>query len=667
MFQRHLAAKVFAVLSILILVALGVGGVGLSSLSSYNQTVKEMQRASRGAVLAERVNGLVLAVVMDSRGIYMARDTAESEKYAKPLLKNLEALRSVLTDWQGQAADGQTQAFADAVQAAEQFIRFRTELVRLSREDTLPKAREFGDNDANRKARSALNQKIEVLARASEGEVGKLGDLVDSDYLTQVWRLRIMLGVGLLVGCGLANIVVRRAIVTPVRTITQTMTALAQGNLAVDIPYRTGKDEIGTMARAVEVFKNNGIERENLRRDQDLARAHADQDKALALTRMAEEVERETRAAIDRVANQTLRMAREANDMAASAATVGEDAQAVADGASIALANVRHVATASDQLAVTIDEVGEKVSQAGAITLSAVAKADQARRTIEELAAAVGRIGDVSALINSIANQTNLLALNATVEAARAGDAGKGFAVVANEVKHLANQTARATDDISAQLTSIRDNTDNAVAAVRIIADTIGRVDSLSSDVTNSVQEQSIATAEIARNVAETSRGAAEVSERISKVSDEAANTGHAASRVSATAEEVAHAIADLRGTLVRVVRTATADMDRRHGIRYPLDCPATLHLGAQHWEMRVRDCSDGGALLADLPEEAVATIKIGSRVILDIADLQRNISAIVQNVEASHLHLNFQFSLEEGKNFASALARQVGSAAAAG
>ncbi|TAN69656.1 MAG: methyl-accepting chemotaxis protein, partial [Magnetospirillum sp.] len=238
---------------------------------------------------------------------------------------------------------------------------------------------------------------------------------------------------------------IARSIYRPLAAMTGVMGKLAKGDMAVAIPDQDRRDEVGAMARSVHVFKNELMEVERLRAAQEESRKQAERDKVAALQGMAETVERETRAAVEQIAEMTRRMADNADGMAQSAAAVGTNSQSVAAAASQALANAQTVAAAAEELSASIREIAGQVGTASRVTGGAVAASTRAQHTIGQLSQTVGRIGEVAKLINDIASQTNLLALNATIEAARAGEAGKGFAVVANEVKTLANQTAKAT------------------------------------------------------------------------------------------------------------------------------------------------------------------------------------------------------------------------------
>jgi methyl-accepting chemotaxis protein len=647
----------YSSIAILAVVALVVGLMGITTLRAYKYVVDDMKQVSEGAVLAERINGLILAVVMDSRGIYMAQSSAESEKYAAPLLKNLDRLRSVLTEWQGQVPADRREHFLEARKATEEFIRFRTELVRLSREASLIDARAYGDNDDNRRARSALNDRIKDLAAENETEVGRLSALVGSAYQANVRNLILVLAIGLAVGGISAIVVVSRKIVTPLGRITATTQVLSTGDYSVVVPYADAQDEIGTMAAAVQVFKLNGIEAARFRDEQEKLRAQAEEDKANAMRALAAMVESETRSAIDRVAIETDGMSQNARSMAESAASVGSNAQAVAAAAMQTMSNAETVAAASKQLAASIVEIGHQVSTAGHGTTAAVGQAQAAEDIIHRLANAVTRIDEVAGLIKTIASQTNLLALNATIEAARAGEAGKGFAVVAGEVKNLANQTSRATEEISGQIAEIQAATDSAVGAVQGVAGSIREIESISAVIAAAVEEQGAATQEIARNVEQTSRASQEVSSRIGTVSSEAEATGASANRVAGMASNVAASIDGLRETLVRLVRTANPDVDRRLTPRYAMDSPGTVKTGEGVHGVTVVCCSAGGASFTGEPVQRLAS---GSPLQLSIAGLADDIPAQVGMIDKGRCRVRFAFDEPAAIRFAGTFASLV-------
>jgi Methyl-accepting chemotaxis protein len=269
----------------------------------------------------------------------------------------------------------------------------------------------------------------------------------------------------------------------------------------------------------------------------------------------ADSFERDVQAIVSHVAEAATQMENSARTMAANAEETSVQSTTVAAAAEEATTNIQTVAAAAEELHSSISEISRQVSQSAAIASGAMDEASRANDMVQSLAEAAGKIGQVVKLINDIASQTNLLALNATIEAARAGDAGKGFAVVANEVKSLANQTAKATEEIASQIAAVQNATRDAVGAIGGIATTIGEINEIAGSIATSVEEQGAATQEIARNVQQAALGTQEVTGTIARVSTAAFETGNAARDVLDSAVSLTGNATQLTGEVDRFVR----------------------------------------------------------------------------------------------------------------
>ena len=362
------------------------------------------------------------------------------------------------------------------------------------------------------------------------------------DLKAQTWastqRSLIVAGVILLFML-VVSIFVARSVTGPLQRMTAAMNDLASGNLAVEVPGVGRNDEVGEMAKAVEIFKSNAIARQTLEAEQREAETRATSGRKADMNKMADDFETAVGQIVEAVSSASSQLEVSAGTLTSTAERAQELATTVAAASEEASTNVQSVASATEEMASSVTEISRQVQESARMANDAV---DQARTTnarVSELSKAATRIGDVVELINTIAGQTNLLALNATIEAARAGEAGRGFAVVASEVKALAEQTAKATGEIGQQISGIQAATQESVNAIQAISGTIEKLSEISSTIAAAVEQQGAATQEISRNVQQASMGTQQVSSNIGDVQRGASETGSASSQVLAAAQSL--------------------------------------------------------------------------------------------------------------------------------
>ncbi|GJD77419.1 methyl-accepting chemotaxis protein [Methylobacterium gregans] len=347
-----------------------------------------------------------------------------------------------------------------------------------------------------------------------------------------------LLGLILVLGAALA-VLIARSIIRPISGMTGAMSRLAAGETAVAIPSRDATDEIGRMAQAVEVFRQNAITRQQLEAEQ-VAEQGARQRRADRVDELVRGFQQRVAGSLEIVTAASTELDATARAMNAVAGTTNGQAVASSAAAEQTSANVQTVAAAAEEMVSSLQEIERQVVHSREVAAHAVREAEATNGAMASLGAAASQIGAAVTTISAIASQTNLLALNATIEAARAGEAGRGFAVVASEVKELASQTGRATEEIGGQIAAIQTGTKRAGLAIRQIGQTIARMNEISGMIAATVVEQTAATSEISRNAAEAARGTQDVSENVARVLASADETGGAAAQVQTAATELA-------------------------------------------------------------------------------------------------------------------------------
>ncbi|MFY7959690.1 MAG: methyl-accepting chemotaxis protein [Elsteraceae bacterium] len=405
------------------------------------------------------------------------------------------------------------------------------EIALMAKPETQSEARAMEISGAGKKAMDGIRAKVAeikgVEQRLLTARLAAQKAAFTLSNQTVIFGALVSLTMAIILG-----FVLTRGIARPILQTRDAMKRLADGDTSLEVPGLGRKDEVGAMAQAVEVFKANMIAAEQLRLEQEQLKARAEAEKRADMSMLANDFEASVKGVVQTVSSASTQLQSTAASMSSTAEETSRQAQAVSAASEQATANMQTVASSAEELTASVNEIGRQVVQATKIAGQAVLEADGANATVQSLSEAAQKIGTVVKLISDIASQTNLLALNATIEAARAGEAGKGFAVVASEVKNLASQTAKATDEIAAQVTAMQGATSESVHAIGRISETIREINGIAATIASAVEEQGAATQEIARNVQQAAVGTSEVSTSISGVTRAAADTGFASSQV---------------------------------------------------------------------------------------------------------------------------------------
>ena len=555
-----LSWKVQLAPAFLILVLVGVGTYALQALRS-NQT--DVDALVSGPVRqSELANDLNEAAWTAHAKLYRLAATAANEQDEKKVAafandalaaaaKISDALKAV--EGQGQFESG---AFAKLKTAVTGYLKQSKNAIEMADGDTgsalmfiKSAERNFADIE------KLTDDLIMSSSDSKDREIARAGIKLERQQLTLAVVLLVMAFVGIIV-----SFLIGRNISRPVVAMSKAMHELAAGNFEVQLPGLDRRDEVGQMARAIQHFKVKAVakaeyeiaEREEKTRELAAARR-------IELHNLAESFEAAVGNIIENVGSASSELENSAIILTKSSAATQQLSTVVAAASEETSSNVQSVASATEEMAGSINEIGRQVADSNRIANEAVDQALKTDARIAELSLAASKIGDVTKLITTIAEQTNLLALNATIEAARAGDAGRGFAVVAQEVKALAAQTAKATNDISTQITGMQAATQDSVVAIKEISGTIGRVSEIAAAIAAAIEEQGAATQEIARNVQQAALGSTQVATSIVDVNRGAADTGSASSQVLSSAQMLSNENNRLKAEVVKFLATVRA------------------------------------------------------------------------------------------------------------
>jgi methyl-accepting chemotaxis protein len=538
--------KLLLLVGVMALLIAVVSGVGLFAIRDIANQQQIMDENDAEALLSASLNQNVIAL---NRAEYRIGGDPSADTLNE-VLNMVSAEKKMIEDRLAKlraTANGEQVGMLKAIEND-----YKAYLAKF--EDTVGKVRQLGTSvslsDAQRtieeavKSSQAAADKLQQTVKTYSDNAGSNSDDATANANKTASALQLVmvivstLGIvgGIVLGYLLATFGISRPLAKSVANLNQ----LAKGDLSTQIFGAERKDEIGEIASALDVFKQNSLEVRRLQEEQKLQEQRAAEEKRRGMHELAERFESSVGGIVKMIAAAATEMRSTAESMSATAEETSRQSTAVAAASEQASTNVQTVASAAEELSSSITEIGRRVSESSNISGCAVEEATRTNAEVKGLAEAAHKVGNIVQLINDIASQTNLLALNATIEAARAGEAGKGFAVVASEVKSLANQTAKATEEIAGQIQAMQNATTAAVGAIDGISGTITKINGIATAIASAVEEQGAATQEIARNVQQAAAGTSEVSSNIAGVTQAASQTGAASAQVLSTASELA-------------------------------------------------------------------------------------------------------------------------------